>query len=496
MNEQILNELQKAYTEYLSTLSIGTLRSVGRQIGVNKSTAKKKGELVDEMVAVLSGVVPPAERTNRGAPVKDEYVDPKVFEKLEEIKFSYLSSMPAEQTGEETSDTSETVSEENTLEVRTPEFSEKPKYYESEVYSGQLATVKGVSQLLPTDNQDVSAERIIVTVAQIKELDLREGDIVSCHAERHHAALIATDILSVNGLAVEKTSRPQFEKCDVAYPTERISFCGKGSNSVVMKYLDWIVPVGKGQRTLIASTPRVEKTAFLKKLVKALTEERPDIRLLVLLTDQSPEEIGELKQAVPQADFLGTTFDDDAKAHIFAAEFLLNRAKRFAETGMDVFLIIDSLTNLAHIYNDLVPATEGKLLSGGLQSTTVHFMRRYFGSARCLVGGGSLSTFGMLSVDTGNPMDDILAGELVGMTNAEILLTEDVSSEGLPLIDAVNSQTRRSEFLLSSEDYEKLTELRRRYLPLIEDDFFSELMEKASTFEELYLSVVKAVEGE
>ena len=372
MNESVLDNLKTAYTEYLSTLSIGSLRLVGRHSGVSKSTLKKKGDLIVEIVAVLTGEVPPAEKNNRGAPVKDDYVDPKIFGKLEEIKLTYLASLPAEEEEQAESSLREAGTEPNILDVRSPEFApEKPAYYKEEVYSGQLETLNGVSCLLPLDGRDSEAERIIVTVSMIKTFDLREGDIVACHAEKHHAALIAGEILSVNGLPVANGARAHFEDLEVCYPKERIFLYREKGGSEAMKYIDWLVPFGKGQRALVTAAPKTGKTTFLKDIAKAITETHPEIRLLVLLTDQSPESVGEFKKIVPKSDLVYTTFDDDAEKHVFMANFLLKRAKRFAEAGMDVLLLVDSLTNLAHAYGGF-PRQQTPVLRFGNQDGSLH----------------------------------------------------------------------------------------------------------------------------
>ena len=263
-NECALEELKKAYIQYLSTLSIGSLRSVGRHTGVNQSTLKKKGALIGDIVEILIGNVPPAAKNNRGAPVKDTFIDPQIFNKLDEIKFVYLSGIEAPElipALSEFSEEAEEVQEENVLEVRSPEYEEaKEAYYEKEVYSGQLETANGVSSLMPLNGRDsAAAEKIIVTISEIKAHDLRDGDIVACHAEKHHAALVATDILSVNGLPVGEEKRSRFELCDVCYPEQRISFYAEDKGSSAMKYLDWLVPFGKGQWDLSPLLPRRER---------------------------------------------------------------------------------------------------------------------------------------------------------------------------------------------------------------------------------------------
>ena len=499
-NECALEELKKAYIQYLSTLSIGSLRSVGRHTGVNQSTLKKKGALIGDIVEILIGNVPPAAKNNRGAPVKDTFIDPQIFNKLDEIKFVYLSGIETPElipALPEFSEEAEEVQEENVLEVRSPEYEEaKDAYYEKEVYSGQLETANGVSSLMPLNGRDsAAAEKIIVTISEIKAHDLRDGDIVACHAEKHHAALVATDILSVNGLPVGEEKHSRFELCDVCYPEQRISFYAEDKGSSAMKYLDWLVPFGKGQRGLITASPKTGKTTLLKEIAKAAAETHPDLRLLVLLTDQSPEAVGEFKKIVPRANLVYTTFDDEAETHVFAANFLLKRAKRYTEMGMDVLMLVDSLTALAHAYNETEASAGGKTLAGGLESKTVHYIKKYFGAARCLDQGGSLAILGTVSVDTGNPMDDILAGELLGAANSEIRLSDSLAAKRVfPAVDAARSLTKRSDLLLSEEEFATETLIRNRYLPAFGAEALTEIVNKSDTparFAKLVSAAVK-----
>ena len=495
MNERALEELKQAYTEYLSTLSIGSLRSVGRHVGVNQSTLKKKGARVKDIVEILIGNVPPAAKTNRGAPVKDAYIDPKIFSKLDEIKFLYLSGITEDDTEANIPEAAEKQEvADNVIDFRSPEYEPQQGYFEQEVYTGQLETINGVSSLFPLNGRDASVEKIIVTVSEIKKHDLRDGDIVVCHAEKRHAALVATEILSVNSLPVGEDKRSRFELSEVCYPDQRISFYSEKSNSSALKYIDWLIPLGKGQRGVVTSSPKAGKTMLLKEVAKAVSEEHPDIRLLVLLTEQSPEAVGEFKKIVPKADFIYTTYDDESETHVFAADFLLKRAKRFAEMGMDVLMLVDSLTALAHAYNETEESSGGKTLSCGLESKTLHYIKKFFGSARCLAQGGSLAILGTLSVDTGNPMDDILAGELLGAANSEIRLSDMLVAKNVfPAIDVAHSQTKRSDLLLTPEELKCETFIRNRYLSTFEAEDLAQLIEKSTSSAQLYKIASSAV---
>ena len=450
MNEKSLNDLKKAYKEYLSRLSISSLRLVGRQSGVSQATLKKKDDLVDQIVSVLSGETPPAAKSNRGAPVKDNYVDPRIFEKLQEIKLTYLSGVSGEDSAE-FSEAAETPVPENVLDVRSSEFGEEPvPYHEQEVYDGQLEMTNGVACLLPVSGREEGRETILVSVSLIKAHNLREGDVICCHVGRQHAALIATEILSVNGLPANP-SRDRFEECEVKYPDERILLSAGKQASSSARFLDWLVPLGKGQRCLISGAPKTGKSVLLNDIAGALLEGSPELRVLVLLVDQSPESVAGFRKAAPGAEFVCTTFDDDPDRQVFMAEFLLKRAKRFAEAGMDVVLLVDSLSALARAAGETERAEAG--FGPGPGNRTLHFIRRYFGAARSFIKGGSLTVIGTVSVGTGNPADDFVAGNLAGISNVEIRLDKTLADDRIfPAFDAEASRTCRSELLFSEEE--------------------------------------------
>ncbi len=462
MNETTLNNLKSAYNEYLSKLSIGCLRSVGRNCGVAQSTLKKKAELIGDIIAVLTGELAPIEKSNRGAPVKDGYVDPVIFGKLQEIKMTYLTNLPESAPGKAAESAPVRP---NVLELRASDIPEETSaYYEQEVYVGQLETINGVSCLLPLNGRENSAEQIIVSASTIKACKLREGDVVSCRAEPHHATLVATEILTVNELPVD-TPRELFEECEVCYPQERLSLYAGENSPQSMKYIDWLIPFGKGQRCLISAPPKTGKTQLLQDFARALSVSHPEMRLLILLIDQSPEAVGEFKKAAPNAELVYTTFDDDADRHVFMADFLLKRAKRFVEAGMDVVLLVDSVCALTRAYNDSLGEEEkGIRFSCGLKSKALSYIRKYFGSARCLAEGGSLAIVGTVSFETGNPIDDLVSCDLLGICNAEIHLDKDMAAKRIfPAIDAETSQTRRSD-LLFTEKEAKMEAAIRRYL--------------------------------
>lgn len=486
--------MRAAYVEYLSSLSIGSLRSLGRQTGVNKSTVKKKRQLIEEIVAIFCGEAMPTEKNNRGAPVKNDYVDPRILRKLEEIKLYFLSGQSDENKKIDYFPGEKVI--QNVLEVQSNECVSIQDAYSQEIYGGQLETINGVSALLPLDGKEGGSEKVIVSRLKISEYDLREGDVVTCRAETCHSALLATKVLSVNGLAVPLTERRRFEEMEAVYPDRRISLVAEKDASTEMKYVEWLAPLGRGQRGIVTAPPKAGKSTLLKSIVQAVPKSNRDMRVLVLLTDASPESVGECGKLLPRSDFIYTTYDDSAEAQIFAADFLLRRAKRFAEIGIDVLLIVDSLTALAHAFDETDAASGGKTLSCGLESNTVHYIKKYLGSARCFKDGGSLTVLGALSVDTGNRADDYLAAELGNAANWEIVLDKTLAeTRNFPAIDVVHSSNQRSDLLLTEEEYKTELFVRGKYLSKFGSAATLALVSKCLTSEQLYREATEAVNG-
>ena len=294
MNNRTLESLKSAYREYFNALSIGSLRTIGRECGVGRSTVKKKGELIANLVGILVGEIPPEPKNNRGAPVKEKFVDPKIFDKIEEIKITYLSAMTSNETAPTSLKSPDGSSRVNWLEVRSSDYQDEYEEGERPVYSGQLETINGVSSLLPLNLQRETS-RIIVADSTIEDCNLRDGDLLCCYAERRQGAFVATEILSVNGIAVgtEEMSRDLFDNISICSPKERLSLYAQKNDSVLVKALDWFIPMGKGQRTLITAAPKAGKTELLKNIAKESLEAQPEVCVLLLLTEQTYETVGE-----------------------------------------------------------------------------------------------------------------------------------------------------------------------------------------------------------
>ena len=303
---------------------------------------------------------------------------------------------------------------------------------------------------------------IYVSPSQIKRFDLRTGDAVvgqvrpPKEGERYLALL---KVETINGLDPEAASgRADFEDLRPQYPQERLDLEVKvEGGSISMRIVDLIAPIGKGQRGLIVSPPKAGKTTILQQMANSITRNAPDVHLLVLLIDERPEEVTDMKQHV-QGEVLSSTFDEPATRHVQVAEMVLERAKRLVEHGKDVVILLDSVTRLARAYNATIPHS-GRILSGGVDANALQKPKRFFGAARNIENGGSLTIVATALIDTGSRMDEVIFEEFKGTGNMELVLDRDISDRRIfPAIDLNKSGTRKEEFLLSG------TELNRVYL--------------------------------
>ncbi len=481
MKNFAISEFRFAVKEYLNSIRLFELRSYGRFVGVQTPTEKKKGELIEDILSVLIGETPPVERSKRGAPVKNDSVDPKIIYKIEDLKKTYLP----DGIREEESFFAFEPTKKPMLVVNDSEGKSLKDLKNKEIYSGQIATVDGVSRLVPL-NGELDYRKIVVSVELIRKNDLREGDIVTCYADSRPPCLYATEILSRNGYASDSRARKKFDETAVAYSSEKVRFVSEKDDSIAAKYFEWLLPIGKGRRGLLLSPPKAGKTFLLKRLVEAAKEANPKLTVYALLLDQAPETIGEFRKILPADQLVYTTYEDSAEKHIFAAEFLLNRAKRQAEDEKDVLLVVDSLTALLRAYNETDLSSGGKTYSCGLESKTVHYIKKYFGSARNFEKGGSLTVLGALSVQTGNPADDFAATELLSVANLKISLSGELAAKRIfPALDFLSSDAEQPERLLSETERECDYLLRNGYFQKKSFVDFLLLLKASQTVEEL-----------
>lgn len=338
--------------------------------------------------------------------------------------------------------------------------------------TGECGDAEGVLEVLPdgygflrSENYLSGAHDVYVSIAQIRRFGLRTGDLVtgktrpSKENERFLALLYIT---AVNGMDPEKLSeRTPFENLVPIFPNERYTLERTGrKNDLSIRLIDLIAPIGKGQRAMIVSQPKAGKTTLLKSIANGIADNYPDTHLIVLLIDERPEEVTDMQRSI-RGEVLYSTFDELPEHHTRVAEMVLERAMRLVEHGKDVVILMDSLTRLARAYNLTIPPT-GRTLSGGMDPGALHKPKRFFGAARNIENGGSLTVIATALSETGSRMDDMVYEEFKGTGNMEIHLDRKLSEKRIfPAIDIYKSGTRRDDLLLSQSELEGVRTIRR-----------------------------------
>lgn len=306
------------------------------------------------------------------------------------------------------------------------------------------------------------SDDIYISPSQIKRFDLRVGDTVGGQIRppkenENYFALLKVE--SINEDNPEKArNRTLFENLTPLYPQERI-ILEESSGDICTRLIDLISPIGKGQRGLIVAPPKTGKTVLLQKIANSISENHPEIELIVLLVEERPEEVTDMQRSV-KGEVAYSTFDQPPKNHIRVAELVIEKAKRLVEQGRDVVILLDSVTRLARAYNLLIP-TSGKVLSGGIDANTLHHPKKFFGAARNLEEGGSLTILATALVETGSKMDEVIFEEFKGTGNMELRLTTELAERRIfPAIDINRSGTRKEELLLSPEELKTIWLLR------------------------------------
>ncbi|QTL96845.1 transcription termination factor Rho [Iocasia frigidifontis] len=308
-----------------------------------------------------------------------------------------------------------------------------------------------------------SGDDIYISASQIRRFDLRTGDVVSGQVrepkdnERYFALL---RIEAVNFQDPEKAKdRAYFEDLTPLYPQERL-YLENDPGEVSSRLIDLVSPVGKGQRGLIVSPPKAGKTVLLQKIANSIAANHPDVKLMILLIDERPEEVTDMKRSV-DAEVISSTFDEPPENHLQVAKLLLEKAKRLVEHKYDVVILLDSITRLARASNVTVPPS-GRTLSGGLDPTAMHFPKKFYGAARNIEEGGSLTILATSLVDTGSRMDDVIYEEFKGTGNMELHLDRQLAEQRIfPAIDIKKSGTRKEELLLSEGELKTMWNFRK-----------------------------------
>jgi len=318
-------------------------------------------------------------------------------------------------------------------------------------------------------NYRIGPEDVYVSQAQLRRYDLRSGDLVIGHArppresERHYGLL---KVESVNGLTPDEArARPRFENLTPIFPDTRF-ILETDAKTLSTRMIDILAPIGNGQRAMIVSPPKAGKTTILKDVTNAITTNHPDVRVIMSLIGERPEEVTDMDRSV-EAEVVASTFDEPVNAHVRMAEIALDRAKRLVENGHDVVIMMDSLTRLARAYN-MVVNPSGRTLSGGMDPSALYPPKRFFGAARNLEDGGSLTIVATAMVDTGSRLDDVVYEEFKGTGNMELHLSRRLQERRIfPAIDIERSSTRREELLIKPDMLQKIWLMRRMYLQMV-----------------------------
>jgi len=332
----------------------------------------------------------------------------------------------------------------------------------------------------PNYNYLPGPDDIYVSPSQIRLFGLKTGDTVAGQIrppkdnERFFALLRIEAINYENPENLHR--RVLFDDLTPFYPQQRIDLETEGSE-IEMRIMNLMTPIGKGQRALIVAPPRTGKTILLQKIANAITKNHPEIYLIVLLIDERPEEVTDMARSV-KGEVVSSTFDEQATRHVQVAEMVINKARRLVERKMDVVILLDSITRLARAYNQVVP-TSGKILSGGVDSNALHKPKRFFGAARNIEQGGSLTILATALIDTGSRMDEVIFEEFKGTGNSELHLDRKLSDRRIyPAIDINKSGTRKEELLLDEEELNKLWVLRKALASMSATEAMELLVEK------------------
>lgn len=394
----------------------------------------------------------------------------------------------------------------NYFELKKPELVHA--ILEAETQRSELVPVEGVLQVhsdgygflrSPSYNYLQSQDDIYLSISQIRKFNLKVGDHIQGLArppregERYFAMI---KIEKINKIALAQfKSRVLFDNLTPHYPTERIHLEIEGDNDLSARIIDLFTPIGKGQRGLIVSPPRAGKTIVLQKIANSIVKNHPEIYLIVLLIDERPEEVTDFERSV-DAEVVSSTFDETPDRHTEVGEIILERAKRMVETKTDVVILLDSLTRLARAHNSIVPHS-GKTLSGGLDSTALQKPKRFFGAARKIEEGGSLTIIATALIDTGSRMDEVIFEEFKGTGNLELILDRHLSDRRIfPALDLYKSGTRKEELILSEFELNRLWILRKflSEMNVIEQmEFLTEKMKRSKTNKEFLDSMSDSV---
>ncbi|MBQ8327004.1 MAG: transcription termination factor Rho [Lachnospiraceae bacterium] len=432
--------------EKYESLGLAELKEIAKARGIKGASTMKKSEIVDAMLA--------ADENDRQAG-KSVEIKPVLVKRSENQE--------------------------------TTEKSEKDEKYPAELDSGIAAG--GILEVMPDGYGFIRCENylpgendVYVAPSQIRRFNMKTGDIIEGNTrirtqnEKFSALLF---VKKINGYPPEVASRrTNFEDMTPIFPDERLKLEVPGSG-VAMRVMDLMSPVGKGQRGMIVSPPKAGKTTLLKEVAKSVQRNNPEVHMIILLIDERPEEVTDIREAIegPNVEVIYSTFDELPEHHKRVSEMVIERAKRLVEHKKDVMILLDSITRLTRAYNLTVPPS-GRTLSGGLDPAALHMPKRFFGAARNMREGGSLTILATALVDTGSKMDDVVYEEFKGTGNMEMVLDRKLSEKRIfPAIDIAKSGTRREDLLMTPDELDAINVMRKALNGLKQDEAVDKILD-------------------
>lgn len=436
------------------------LRQIGRAVGVKEPTTAKKDELISGIIAIAENEADPCPRSTRGKPPKSQEYDKETVDEIFKLRKNYAQiEEPAERPVEG--------------------FASNPEG--EEVYSGVLEFTEKF-WFVRTNNMQISSQNdVFMHSSFITRFHLRSGDKIVCRAKRRkpNECPGVTFVVSVNGRSPEMSRSPIFERLTPCYPEKRVTLEHDGG-TLTDRVIDLFSPIGFGQRALIVSPPKAGKTTMLKNIACSIRHNFPDAEVIVLLIDERPEEVTDIKRSVDGAQVIYSTFDKGDVHHAHTASLTLDYAKRMVENGKDVVILLDSITRLTRAHNAM--SNSGRTLSGGLDPQALVEPKRFFGAARNIEDGGSLTIIATALVDTGSKLDDIIYEEFKSTGNMEIVLSRSMAERRLfPAIDVRSSGARKEELLLNEDELKTSATVRGMLAKKFTEEELLDSMKKTDT---------------
>ena len=492
--------------EKLETLSVSVLRDFAKDKKIKNISAMRKSELIDAIIAAEENestvgytVNTVTERTvnnSETANTNNEVINNTNNNEAVNNNHRQHQNERYEKRPYQERQYQERTYQEHTVNEGKASYDEAK---EPEMADGILEVLQEGYGFIRCENFLPGENDVYVAPSQIRRFNLKTGDIIrgpkkaKTQAEKFSAIMYVESVNGLNPVVAQR--RKAFETLTPIFPNERIHL-ERNSNTIAMRMVDLISPIGKGQRGMIVSQPKSGKTTLLKQIANAVTKNNPEMHLMILLIDERPEEVTDIKESITgdNVEVIYSTFDELPERHKRVSEMVIERAKRLVEQKQDVIILLDSITRLARAYNMTVQAS-GRTLSGGLDPAALHMPKRFFGAARNMREGGSLTILATALVETGSKMDDVVFEEFKGTGNMELVLDRKLSEKRVfPAIDIAKSGTRREDLLLDKEELEAVDIMRKALNSLKTDEAAERILDlftKTRNNDEFVKTIIK-----